>query len=57
MVKMQQGPAASGPSSSIGIVRFFDVETKGPKLTPEFVMGVTVGFILLVLLVRTFFIK
>lgn len=49
MVKMTSGPAVSGPSSSIGIMRFFDVDTKGPKLTPEFVLGLSIAFVVIVL--------
>ena len=35
----------AGPSSSIGIMRFFDQDMGGPKLSPEFVMVIAVGFI------------
>ena len=52
MVKMQSSPGLSGPSSSIGIMRFFDVDTKGPKLTPEFVIGLTIAFIVVVTILR-----
>jgi len=52
MVRLESGPAAAGPSSAIGIMRFFDADTKGPKLTPEFVIGITVAFIVLILAVR-----
>jgi preprotein translocase subunit Sec61beta len=55
MVKMTHGPAVSGPSSSIGIMRFFDVDTKGPKLTPEFVVGLAIVFVVLVLAIKFFF--
>lgn len=40
---------ASGPSSSIGIMRFFDVESGGPKLSPEFVIAVAVVFSIVML--------
>lgn len=46
-MKFQKTPsssAGSGPSSSIGIMRFFDVESGGPKLSPEFVLVVAVLF-------------
>ncbi len=55
MVKLSQGPGLSGPSSSIGIMRFFDVDTGGPKLTPEFVVGISVAVVALVLVLRVFF--
>ncbi|MBU2100174.1 preprotein translocase subunit Sec61beta [Candidatus Micrarchaeota archaeon] len=52
MVKLSRGPATSGPSSSLGIMRFFDVDTGGPKMSPEFVVIVAVVLIILVLLVK-----
>ena len=52
MVKLNRAPAVSGPSSSLGIVRFFDADTSGPKLSPEFVIGVAIALIALVLIVR-----
>jgi len=48
MVKLQHGPAVRGPSSSLGIMRFFDADTAGPKLTPEFVIGVSIVLIAIV---------
>ena len=44
----------AGPSSAIGIMRFFDQDTGGPKMTPEFVVGFSVVFVVFVLLVKTF---
>jgi preprotein translocase subunit Sec61beta len=52
MVKLTRGPATSGPSSSLGIMRFFDVDTGGPKLSPEFVVLTALGLIIIVLLVK-----
>jgi len=43
---------SSGPSSAIGIMRFFDQDTGGPKMTPEFVVGVAIAFIVLALAVK-----
>ncbi len=54
MVKLTHGPAASGPSSSLGIMRFFDVDTGGPKLSPEFVVGLALAVIILILLLKNF---
>ena len=45
----------AGPSSAIGIMRFFDQDTAGPKLTPEFVFVVAVGFTALVIVMRFMF--
>jgi len=44
----------SGPSSSIGIMRFFDTDSGGPKISPEFVIGVTVVFTLLMAALQLF---
>jgi len=48
MVKLNRGPAVSGPSSSLGIMRFFDADTSGLKLTPEFVIIVALALIAVV---------
>ncbi len=52
MVKMKKMPGVSGPSSSIGIMRFFDADTKGPKLSPEIIIGATLVFIAVVLVAK-----
>jgi len=52
MVKLSRGPAVSGPSSSLGIVRFFDADTTGPKLSPEFVIGAAIALIAIVLIIK-----
>lgn len=52
MVKLSRGPAVSGPSSSLGIVRFFDADTSGPKLSPEFVIGIAIALIAIVLIIK-----
>jgi len=50
MVKFFKKSAQSGgPSSSIGIMRFFDADSKSPKLNPYFVIGAIIAFILLIL--------
>jgi preprotein translocase subunit Sec61beta len=54
MVKLQSGPSVSGPSSSIGIMRFFDAETPGPKITPEFFVGFAIIVIIVVLVIKNF---
>jgi len=55
MVKLQQGPRVSGPSSSIGIMRFFDADTPGPKMSPEFIVGIAIITIAVVLVIKNFF--
>ncbi len=42
--------AGGGPTSSIGIMRFFDAESKSPKLSPYFVLGVSIVFVVAMLL-------
>ena len=44
----------SGPSSAIGIMRFFDQDTGGPKMTPEFVVGFSIVFVVFVILIKVF---
>jgi len=55
MVKLVKGKRTSGPSSAIGLMRFFDAETKSPKLSPEFVLGAIFVIIALVLVARVIF--
>lgn len=55
MVKLQKTAGVAGPSSSIGIMRFFDADTKGPKMTPEIVIGICIAFIVVVLIAKTLF--
>lgn len=55
MVKFDSGPSVSGPSSSIGIMRFFDAETPGPKITPEFIIGFAVIIIFVVVVIKIFY--
>jgi preprotein translocase subunit Sec61beta len=51
MVKfVRNKPTTSGPSSAIGITRFFDAESKSPKMSPYFILGLTVVFIIIVIL-------
>lgn len=43
-MKLTRESGESGPSSSIGIIRFFDTDSGGPKMRPEFVLGLAVVF-------------
>lgn len=54
MVKFVRNKAQSGggPSSALGITRFFDAESKSPKLSPYFVIGVTIAVIIIMLILR-----
>lgn len=42
----------SGPSSAIGITRFFDAESKSPKISPYFVVGIAVIVIIIMLILK-----
>ncbi len=54
MVKFERSKNVSGPSSSLGIMRFFDADVAGPKITPEFVFGFAVVLIVVVLGLKIF---
>ncbi len=43
------------PASSAGFLRFFEDETKGVKVKPEIVLGVTGGLIAISILIRVIF--
>ena len=51
--KKQQGTGM--PQSSAGLMRFFQDETNGVKVPPEFVVGAAVLLILTVIAARVFF--
>ena len=42
--------AGGGPSSAIGIMRFFDADSKSPKLSPHFVLAVSIIFVIAMLI-------
>lgn len=43
------------PSSSAGLMRFFQDETNGPKIRPEIVISAAVFLIITVVIARIFF--
>ena len=49
LVKFTKAPRVAGPSSSLGIMRFFDADTAGPKISPEMAVGFAVAFIVIIL--------
>lgn len=53
-MKFESGPATSGPSSSLGIMRFFDADEGGPKVRPEIIVGIAIAFALIVLVLHLF---
>ena len=50
--KNKAAPGSGGPSSAIGITRFFDAESKSPKLSPYFVMGIAIAIIVIMIALR-----
>jgi preprotein translocase subunit Sec61beta len=55
MVKFTKSRASTpGPSSAIGITRFFDADTKGPKMSPYFVVGATFALIIGIIILKIF---
>lgn len=38
------------PSSALGIMRFFDSDSKTPKISPQIIAGITVVFIVLMII-------
>ena len=51
--KKDQSPGM--PQSSAGLMRFFQDETNGPKVRPEFVIGGAFALIAIVIVARVFF--
>jgi preprotein translocase subunit Sec61beta len=43
------------PASSAGLLRFFEDETKGYKIKPEYVFGIAAGFIGISILIKLLF--
>ena len=54
MVKLKHGTPTTGPSSSLGIMRFFDADTAGPKISPEAIVVISAIFIIAVLIIKNF---
>jgi preprotein translocase subunit Sec61beta len=54
-VKNRPAEGGGGPSSAIGIMRFFDADSKSPKLNPYFVIGTIVLFIVAIIALKFIF--
>ena len=50
--KSRPSEAGSGPSSAIGITRFFDADSKSPTLSPYVVVAIIAVFIIALLVVK-----
>ena len=55
LIRMSKKKNAPLPASSAGLLRFFEDETKGIKIKPEVVLGITGGLIGISLLIRILF--
>ena len=53
--KKKKDQAPGMPQSSAGLMRFFQDETNGPKVRPEFVVAGAFALIAVVLIARIFF--
>lgn len=51
-MRFQRSQNTGGPSSSVGITRFFDTDLSGPKLSPEFILGISVAFVILMVALK-----
>jgi preprotein translocase subunit Sec61beta len=55
MVKFTQSkPETQGPSSGIGVQRFFDTDEGGPKLTPNMVFGFAIAVVIVFVALHVF---
>ena len=55
MSKKKKQQSTGMPQSSAGLMRFFQDETNGVKVPPEFVVGAAVLLIVTVIAARVFF--
>ena len=55
LIVMSKKKNAPLPASSAGLLRFFEDETKGTKIKPEIVLGVTGALIGISVLIRILF--
>lgn len=55
MSKKKRQQSVGMPQSSAGLMRFFQDETNGVKIPPEFVIGASILLIVIVIAARVFF--
>lgn len=48
-MKFERSGSVGGPSSAIGIMRFFDVDMGGPKISPESILVATAILIVIII--------
>jgi len=54
-MKLLKGEPVSGPTSSAGLVRYFDVSGNGIQVTPEVIVGLAVVFIVAEVVIKFVF--
>ncbi|MEK6877758.1 MAG: preprotein translocase subunit Sec61beta [Thermoproteota archaeon] len=52
---MSSKKSAPLPASSAGLLRFFEDETKGYRISPEIVVSIPAGFIVISWILKLFF--
>ncbi len=52
MVKLRKSKNVSQPSSTLGLMRFSDSDASGPKITPEFVIALSLVIIIVILVLQ-----
>lgn len=53
--KKKRGSGAPMPAASAGLLRFFEEETKGIQIKPEFIVVLSVALIILCLLAQVYY--
>ncbi|MFH1257657.1 MAG: preprotein translocase subunit Sec61beta [Candidatus Micrarchaeota archaeon] len=51
---MSEDHKISTPSSSTGIIRFYDIKSSNIQIEPQLVIAGVIAFVLLILIVQTF---
>ena len=45
---------SSAPAGGAGLIRYFDVDTRGPKMTPKFLISIVVTIIIIEIVLSMF---
>ncbi|MCX8189973.1 MAG: preprotein translocase subunit Sec61beta [Candidatus Diapherotrites archaeon] len=57
MVKLGKGKKAYAPSGALGIMRFFDADTKAPQIRPELLIIIIVAILIVTLIMNYIVLK
>jgi preprotein translocase subunit Sec61beta len=55
LMSKKRKDAGPMPAASAGLLRFFEEETEGVKIRPEFLVAISVGLIVVSVLAKAFF--